>query len=298
MSAVLDIAGATLREATPLLLATLGGVVSERSGVINLALESYLLAGAFGAAAGTLATGSLVVGVLIGLALALVVALAHGALCVYTRADHVVTGVAFNLLVDAGTIAALVSVYGQKGATTIFPADVVASMNGARVPLPGLGSHSPITLLALVAIPLTTFWLMRTKGGLRVRAVGENPACAESLGVSAARVRIMAVGAAGLLAGLGGAYLALDATSFSKHMAGGRGYLALAAVVIGKWRPVWAATAALAFAALTALSNHLQLTLDIPDELLLMLPFVATLVVLSGVVGRARPPAALGEPLS
>jgi simple sugar transport system permease protein len=289
---VLSVFGGTLREATPLLFATLGGVISERSGVINLGLESYLLAGAFGAATGTLVLGSALAGAAVGVVAAGAVALLHGVICTRTRADHVVAGVALNLLLDAATIAALVSIYHAKGSTPLFSSERLDALQAARF----LG-HAPLTWLALIAVPLVVVTLTRTKAGLRIRAVGENPACAESLGVSAARVRLGAVVAAGLLTGLGGAYLALDVGGFTKHMAGGRGYLALAAVVIGKWRPKTAALAALAFAFLTALGNQLQVLVELPEQVPQMLPYVATLVVLARVVGHARAPAALGKPL-
>jgi simple sugar transport system permease protein len=292
VSAVIDLVDATLRESTPLLLATLGGVMSERSGVINLGLEAYLLAGAFGAAAGTLVSGSLLFGAAVGIVAALAIALLHALICTRTRADHVVAGVALNLLVDAATIAALVSLYRTKGASPPFADELLERLEGSEL----LG-HAPATWIALAAVPLVAWTLVRTKAGLRLRAVGENPACAESLGVSARRVRVLAVLAAGLLTGLGGVYLAFDVGSFSKHMAGGRGYLALACVVIGKWRPGTAAAAALGFALLTALANQLQVSFHVPDEIPRMFPYVVTLVVLSGIVGRARPPAALGEPL-
>jgi simple sugar transport system permease protein len=292
VSVVVDTFHGALRDATPLLFATLGGVLSERSGVINLGLESYLLAGAFGAAAGALVTGSLVLGAAIGLAAAVAVALLHGIICTRTRADHVVTGVALNLLVDAATIAALVSIWSTKGASPLFADDLAETLDGAKL----LG-HSPFTWLALLTVPVVLFVLRRTKPGLRLRAVGENPECAESLGVSASRVRLYAVLAAGVVTGLGGVYLAFDVVSFSKHMAGGRGYLALACVVIGKWRPLYAACAALGFALLTAIANQLQVVTKIPDELPGMLPYVITLIALSGIVGRARPPAALGKAL-
>jgi len=291
VNAVLQVVDATLREATPLLLATLGGVVSERSGVVNLALEAYLLAGAFGAAAGALVSGSLALGLAAGVALALLVALVHALLCTRTRADHVVTGVALNLLVDAATIAALVSLWRTKGASPPFPDALMETLERSEL----LG-HGALTWCALVAVPLVALVLARTKAGLRLRAVGESPECAESVGVSARRVRTLAVLGAGVLAGLGGVYLAFDVGSFSKHMAGGRGYLALACVVIGKWRPSGAAAAALLFALLTALANRLQTVGHLPDEVPRMLPYVVTLAVLSGVVGRARPPAALGRP--
>jgi len=293
VSALLDIAGSTLREATPLLFATLGGVLSERSGVINLGLESYLLAGAFGGAAGVLLSGSVLVGAGVGVAAAGAVAFLHAVICTRTRADHVVAGVALNLLVDAATIAALVSIWSAKGASTPFPDAQMEALSGAAI-----AGLSPLTWFSLLAIPIVMVTLRRTKPGLRLRAVGENPACAESLGVSAVSVRTWAVVAAGLLTGLGGVYLAFDVGSFSKHMAGGRGYLALACVVIGKWRPASAAAAAIGFALLTALANQLQVAAKIPDEIPRMLPYVITLVVLSGVVGKARPPAALGKPLA
>jgi simple sugar transport system permease protein len=286
---IVDLAAATLRLATPLLLATMGGVTSERAGVVNLALESYLLAGAFGAAAGTLATGSALVGVAAGVAAAAAVALVHGVVCTRTRADHVVAGVAMNLLADAATIALLVTLWHRKGATPPYPQATKDAVAAAA----SLGS--PITWAAILSVPFLAWALLRTKPGLRVRAVGENPECAESLGVDAARVRLGAVLAAGVLAGLGGAFLALEAGSFSKHMAGGRGYLALACVVIGKWRPAGAAAAALGFAFLTALADRLQVRVHLPEQVPQMLPYVVTLAMLSGFVGRARPPAALGR---
>jgi simple sugar transport system permease protein len=298
VSITLPLIEATLRDATPLLLATLGGVLSERSGVVNLGLEGYLLAGAFGTAAGTLLTGSAAAGVGFGVASAVAVAFVHGLICTRTRADHVVAGVALNLLVSAATVAALVSFYQQKGASPGYPDAVGEAVTAARTAVPLLGEHSPLTWLGLALVPAIVVWLSRTRGGLRLRAVGENPDCAESLGVSALRVRLTAVLCAGAVTGLGGAYLALDAGRFAKEMASGRGYLALACVVIGKWRPGWAAAAAIGFAALTAASNRLQLTFDIPPQLPQFAPYMITLVVLSGLVGSARPPAALGRPLT
>lgn len=295
MSAVQQVVEATLREATPLLYATMGGVLSERSGVINLALEGYLLAGAFGGAAGILMGGGLLGGAALGIASAVVVAALHGAVCTRTRADHVVAGVAVNLLVSSLTIAALVSLFAQKGSSPPFPAEIGETLTAARVSLPLLGTHSPLTLLALALVPAVMFVLFRTTPGLRLRAVGENPECAESLGVSALRVRFLSVCAAGFVTGIGGLYLALEAGRFAKNMSAGRGFLALAAVVIGKWRPRWAAVAVLAFSALRAVANRFQG--EAPDELLAMLPYLATLVALSGFVGRARPPAALGRPV-
>jgi simple sugar transport system permease protein len=238
-----------------------------------------------------LASGSAVVGVLWGLAAAGGVALLHGLVCTRTRADHVVAGMAVNLLTDATTIAVLTSVYHRKGSTPAVAQDVQGAVQSAKV-----AGLSPLVFGAFASVLLVAFLLHRTKAGLRIRAVGENPACAESLGVDARRVRLSAVVAAGVLAGLGGAALALDVFGFSKHMAGGRGYLALAAVVIGKWRPLPVAAATLLFALLTAIANRLQPKLEVPEQIPLMLPYVATLVVLSGIVGRARPPAALGKP--
>ena len=292
MSAATEVALATLRIATPLLFASMGGVVSERAGVVNLALESYLLAGAFGTAAGALVTGSALAGIGCGVAAAVVVALIHGVVCTRTRADHVVAGVALNLLVDAATIATLASIYHRKGSTPAFAHDVQAAIVSSQI----LGL-SPLTWIALLLVPAVWWALRATKAGLRLRAVGENPECAESLGVNAARVRLTAVLVAGALTGLGGAYLALEVAGFTKHMSGGRGYLALAAVVIGKWRPGGVAGAAFLFAGLTAVADMLQPKLGVPEQIPQMLPYVATLVVLSGIVGRARAPAALGRAL-
>lgn len=282
---------ATLRTATPLLFAATGGVLSERAGVVNLGLESYLLAGAFGTAAGTLATGSALAGVACGVLCAMLVGLLHGLVSTRTRADHVVAGVAVNLLADAASIAVLVSAYHKKGATPPFATETKAAVAAANE------FGSPLTWLAILVVPAAAWFLLRTKAGLRLRAAGENPECAESLGVDAARVRLGAVLLASAVTGLGGAFLALEAGSFSKHMAGGRGYLALAAVVIGKWRPWGVAGAAVAFAFLSALANQLQIGGVVNDHVTEMLPYVVTLTVLSGLVGRARPPAALGRPL-
>lgn len=295
MSALQQVVEATLREATPLLFATMGGVISERSGVINLALEGYLLAGAFGGAAGILMGGGVLGGAALGVASAVVVAAVHGAICTKTRADHVVAGVAINLVVAALTIAALVSLFAQKGSSPPFPGEVSDAISSARVTVPLLGKQSWLTWLALAMVPLVMWGLSRTTPGLRLRAVGENPECAESLGVSAFKVRFLAVCAAGFVTGLGGLYLVFEAGRFAKNMSAGRGFLALAAVVIGKWHPRWAAAAVIAFSALRAIANRFQG--QAPDEFLTMLPYLATLIALSGFVGRARPPAALGRPL-
>ena len=269
----------TVRIAIPYLFAAAGGVLAERSGVISLGLEGYMLAGAFGGTLGAYYTGSGWIGVACGAAAGLLFALVHALASLRFRADQVVSGIAINLLVIGLTRFLLKLIFGS-------------SSNSPRVS--GFG-FDPLIVIGVV-VPMALAWLIyRTPYGLRVRAVGEHPEAAETLGVRVRRVRLIAVAASGALAALGGVYLALDQHQFTDEMTAGRGFIALAAVIFGRWDPLRAAIACLFFAAAETLQIQLQGTQGIPSQFIQMLPYVLTIVALAGVVGRAVPPASLGK---
>jgi simple sugar transport system permease protein len=274
-----------LRMAVPYALAALGGAITERSGVIDLALEAKLLFGAFTAAAVAHATGSPLAGVAGGIAAGMLVAGLQCFASLRLGADHVIVGVALNLLALGGTRFLLQLFYGE-GANS--------------PPAPGYGDavlKSPIVWLAIIASVAVPIALMKTKWGLRLRAAGDRPDALVAVGVSPVRARVYAALVGGALAGAGGAQLSLAVGGFSADMSGGRGYIALAMVILAGWRPAWAALACVGVAFAERLSIELQLrTAAVPAELLHVLPYVLTLAVL--VVGGARrpPPRALGSP--
>lgn len=281
----------TLRIAIPYLFAAAGGVITERAGLIGLTLEGYMLGGAFGAALGAYYGGNAWTGVLAGMAAGVLLAMIYAVSAIRYRADQVVVGIAINLL--------------AIGATRFFLRLAFASTaNSPRVPgfgaeLSGTGfgalATNPLVWLGVVAIPVMAWLLYRTPFGLRVRAVGEHPAAAVSVGVPVTRVRYLAVALSGILAGLGGIYLALDQHQFSAQMTAGRGFIALAATIFGRWDPVRAGLACLLFAAAEAFQIRLQGAQVIPSQFVEMIPYVLTIVALAGVVGRAVPPSALGK---
>jgi len=275
-----------LRMAVPYVLAAQGGALSERSGVINIALEGKLLVGAFGAAVGAHFAGSALVGAAVGVAAGVGVGLLYGLAVLRFRADQIVAGVAINLLALGLTRYLLKLVF-------------TSTANSPRVPgAEPLVVTEPLFWLAVVAVLGVHLLVARTRFGLRLRASGEHPEAVDAVGVSVVGVRWRAVVGAGALAGLGGAWLALANQGFVAEMSGGRGYIALAAVIMGKWRPVPAALACLLFAFAEAVQLNLQATtgLAVPRELIQMLPYLLTMVALAGFIGRSRAPAALGKP--
>ncbi len=282
-----DLLLSAIRLATPLLFAALGGVISERSGVVNIALEGKLLAGAFAAAVFAHASGNPWVGVAGAVGAGMAVGGLHALAGVVLRGDQIVVGVAINLLV-VGLSQFLMSVlYGTNANTPPFDGFPPGAAFG----------FSPLVWVALAAVPAVYALLKWTPFGLRIDATGEHPAAAESVGVNPLRIRLAAVILAGALAGLGGAYLALETSQFVKNMSAGRGFIALAAVIFGKWRPWGAAGACLFFGLAEASQIRLQ-GLGVPTQFVQMIPYVLTMVALAGFVGRSRPPASLGRPLS
>ncbi|HEU5056244.1 MAG TPA: ABC transporter permease [Kofleriaceae bacterium] len=276
----------TLRIAAPILLAALGGVMSERSGIVDLSLEGKLLMGALATEIGAHATGSATAGALAGMAGGMATAALYGVVVIRFRADQIVSGIAINMLAIGLGAFAIQLLYGSAS-------------NSPKIPgFPGSLLANPLFWIALALVPAVHLLLERTRLGLRVRAAGEHPAAAESLGVRVARIRWEAVLLSGALAGLGGAWLALENHSFVSDMAAGRGYLALAAVIMGNWRPVGAALACLFFGAAQALQIQLKTAglVAIPDSVASLVPYVLTIVALAGFIGRSRPPASLGRP--
>jgi ABC-type uncharacterized transport system permease subunit len=276
--------GLTLIKATPLIFAALAGVICERSGILNIALEGALAAGAFAAVAVSFATGNALLGLLAGL-------LAGSALCAVlgiaaTRfgVDQIVAGTGLNIIAAGGTAFGLVVVFGQPGVSPEVPA---------------LGSGGEVTLVvcALACAALVHLCLAATPWGLRLRACGERPEALRSAGIDPARLRVIATALAGVLAGAGGVFLSLgELALYSDGMTAGRGYIALAAVIFGRWTPLGATAAALAFGALSALQFSLQRA-GVPSELMQALPYLAALAALTGITGRARAPASDGVPL-
>lgn len=272
-----------VRLATPLLLAALGGLFSERSGVINIALEGMMLAGAFTAAVATHFTGNPWLGLAAGVAAGMAVAGIHAVAAIGFQADQVVSGTAINLLMLG--VPALLSgaLFDSTGATPQLPREAL---------LPA----API-VLAFALVPASLYVLYRTRFGLRLRAVGENPDAAEAAGIRVAAYRTAGVLLSGALAAIGGAYLSTGQSSlFTRNMTAGRGFIALAALIFGKWRPVQTMLACLLFGIAEALSIQMQGVARVPVQFIQIIPYVLTLVVLAGFIGAARPPRALGIP--
>jgi ABC-type uncharacterized transport system permease subunit len=282
----------TLRIAIPYLLAAAGGVLSERAGLIGLTLEGYMLGGAFCGAVASYATGSATIGVLAALAGGAALALLYAVCAIRFRADQVVVGIAINLLVIGLTRFFLRLFFDSSSNSPRVPGfDVTGGGSGL-----GALVQNPLVWVGLAIVPATAWVLYRTPFGLRVRAVGEHPAAAASVGIPVARVRYLAVVASGMLAGVGGAYLSLDQHQFTDGMTAGRGFIALAAVIFGRWDPARAGLACLLFAAADTLQIYLQGSQALPSQFIEMIPYALTIVALVGIVGRAVAPSALGKP--
>ena len=292
---------AAIRVATPLLLAALGETIAERAGVINLGIEGAMLGGALGAAIGAVTGGpwaGMAAGTLAGTALAGVLA----AVAIGARADQIITGTAVTLGAVGLTGAANRWWFGTAGAgldVPTLPALAVPGLASIPVVGPSLFHHPLPTYVAVAVVPLVGWVLFRTRFGLSLRAAGEAPATAHALGVRVRLVRTAAVLTGGAFAGLAGATLVLaQVGTFAERMTAGRGFVAIAIVVLGRWHPAGVLIASLLFGALTALQYLFQaLGLEIPYQLFLMMPYVLTLVALAGLVGRARPPAGLARDL-
>jgi simple sugar transport system permease protein len=298
----------TIRLATPLVLAAIGGLYSERSGVINIALEGLMLAGAFTAASITYYAHSPWVGLGAAIAAGAFVAYIIAVACIRFKADQVVTGTGINILFIGLPAVLSGALFLSSGSTPQIPKENLLPNLDRLLPrfFPAwriFTDVSIISLLALVIVLVTWYVLSRTPFGLRLRAVGENPEAADAAGVSVNRIRYAGVVMSGALAGIGGAYLSISQSSlFTRNMTAGRGFIALAALIFGKWRPVQTMLACLLFGFADAMTTQMQGVAklpsgeDIPVQFIQLIPYVVTIVVLAGFIGHSRAPRALGVP--
>ena len=312
---ILQILDSTIRLATPLLLACLAGLYSERAGIFDIGLEGKMLAAAFLSGAIAYTSGSAWVGLFAGLGASLLLSAVHGVASITYRGNQLISGVAINFLAAGLTVVIAQSWFGQGGRTPQLVGDArfepitLPFAEALReVPIIGpiyyelISGHTSLVYIALLLVPLTWMLLYRTRFGLRLRAVGENPASVDTAGVSVIRLRYISVLICGLLCGLAGVYLATALQAgFVKDMSAGRGFIALAALIFAKWRPWHALYACLLFGFLQAMAlrpDVLESTLGfkVNGQLLDALPYILTVVILAGFVGKAIPPRAGGEP--
>lgn len=294
-----ELLASTIRNATPLVFAALGGMFSERSGVVNIALEGLMLIAAFAGVVGAALFNSALVGLLFGLGAGLLFALIHALMCVTFEADQIISGTAINLLALGGTGFLMVLIFGSGGTSPrVEGFKQVAIPVLSDIPIVGqaLFSQSLLVYLMYLLVPVTFFVVFRTPFGLRLRATGEVPEAVDTAGVSVARMRYYGVALSGFLAALGGVYLSMGILSaFTEGMTNGRGFIALAALIFGRWNPIGAAGAALLFGFALAVTFRVPQEV-IPQEFIGMLPYVLTIVALAGFGGRAIAPAAIGKP--
>jgi general nucleoside transport system permease protein len=310
-----SILSATLRTATPLVFAAMAGLFSERSGTIDIGLEGKMLAAAFAAACVAVVTGSAWVALLGAILVGVLMALLHGLACITYRGDQVVSGVAINIMAAGLTVVLGNAWFGRGGQTPdlttdarFMPLKFPGAESISQVPVIGplyafvIGGHNLLVYVAFAAVPVGWWVLYHTRFGLRLRAVGEDPKVVDTAGISVTWLRYRAVIIAGTLCGFAGTYLAIAQNAgFSPHMTAGRGFIALAAMVFGKWRPWPAMFACLLFGLLDAVAIRLQgVTFpgigEVPVEAIQALPYILTVVLLAGFVGRAMAPHALGQP--
>ncbi len=310
---LISILGSTIRLSIPLILAALAGLYSERAGVFDIGLEGKMLAAAFAAACVAYLTGSAWLGLLSGIAVSLVFSLIHGFASITNRGNQIISGVALNFVAAGLTVVLGQAWFGQGGRTPqvsgegrfspiILPgADVMRD-----VPFIGplysnvISGNNILTYMAFLAVPISWWVLYRTRFGLRLRAVGENPGAVDTAGISVTFLRYRAVLMAGLLCGIAGTYLAIaQSAAFIKDMSAGKGFIALAALIFAKWKPVPVMFACLLFGFLDALANFMQgkeipVIGEVPVQLFQALPYILTCILLAGFIGAANPPKAGG----
>jgi ABC-type uncharacterized transport system permease subunit len=312
---LLSLAASTVRLAAPLVLAALAGLFAERSGVVDIGLEGKMLAAAFAGASVASLTGSAALGLGAGIAAALLLALLHGIAAITAGGDQIVSGMALNLIAAGATPSLASAWFGQRGTTPPLPSDarfgpiaLPLAKSLSEVPIVGrayatvISGHSLPVYFAWFAVPVTAFVLARTRIGLRLRAVGESPEAVDAAGLSVARLRFAALAVNGALCGVAGVCLSMaQGNGFLRDMSAGRGYLALAALIFGKWRPWPVLAACLLFAAADAVQARLQGVAlpgigTVPVQLIQALPYLITVAILAGFVRTARPLRALGKP--
>ncbi|TVQ41052.1 MAG: ABC transporter permease [Spirochaetaceae bacterium] len=290
---------AALRMATPLIFTSMGGIFSERSGVINIGLEGMMLTGAFMGMLVTYYSGTPWVGLLGALASGAVMGLIHAVASVRYKVDQVVSGTAINIFAVGFTVFMLRTVFDVAGTSPAVPRiQSITLPLISRIPVVGeiIGNQNPMVYMALALVVLVHVFLFRTVWGLRLRAVGEHPKAADTVGINVFQTRYIAVIASGALAGLGGAYLSIAHLSrFGDGMTAGRGFISLAAMIFGKWTPFGALGASILFGFADAVQMRLQ-EVGIPRHFVQMGPYILTMIALAGFIGRATPPKAIGKP--
>ena len=306
---------ATLRVATPLILCAMAGLFSERSGIIDISLEGKMLMAAF--AAGTLAalTGSAIAGLAGAILVSVMFSLIHGFACITHKGNQVISGLAINILASGLTVTLGIAIFAKGGQTPMLSREArfssielpFAEAAGA-IPVIGpiykeiISGHNILVWCALIAVWITSFIIFKTAFGLRLRAVGEKPEAVDTAGISVSGLRYRAVIIAGIFCGIAWAYLSVaHGAGFGREMTAGKGYIALAALIFGNWRPVPALAACLMFGFLDAVAARLQgvevpVIGQIPTDLILVLPYVLTVILLAGFIGIATPPHAIGRP--
>lgn len=314
LTTLIQVLDSTVRLSTPLLLACLAGLFSERAGVFDIGLEGKMLIAAFFSAATAYFTGSVWIGLLAGIAASLALSAIHGLASITFRGNQLISGVALNFLASGLTVLVAQHWFRQGGKTPTLEGaarlqEITLPLAETLRPLPVLGpvyadlisGHALLVYVALAMVPLSWWVLFRTRFGLRLRAVGEAPEAVDTAGVSVVRLRFLAIGICGVLCGIAGAYLATGLQPFfGKEMTAGRGYIALAALIFAKWRPWYALWACLLFGFLQAIALRYQ-NIDlgafvVPVQVMDALPYILTVVILAGFVGKAIPPRAGGEP--
>jgi simple sugar transport system permease protein len=312
---IIYLLGATIRVSTPLIFCAMAGLLSERSGVIDIGLEGKMLAAAFAAATVSALTGSAWDGLAAAVVVAALMSLLHGFACITHRGDQVVSGVAINIIASGLTVV-LGNAWFQRGGETpqlqaeqrFMSLQFPGADNISHLPLLGplyvkvLSGQNLLTYLAFLLVPAVAWLLYRSRFGLRLRAVGENPAVVDTAGISVDFLRYRAVLLGGILCGFAGAYLAIAQNAgFQRDMTAGRGYIALAAMIFGKWKPLPALYACLLFGFLDAGAPLLQGVkiygnTELPVQLIQALPYALTVILLAGFIGKAIPPKAIGRP--
>lgn len=297
--AIVAIIGSTLRQATPLIFASLGGVFSERSGVTNIGLEGMMIIGAFFAVYGSFLTGEPLVGIFFAMVAGGLVALIHAYLSIHLKADQIISGTAINIFAAAITSYLLMVLFGRQGQTDgvtalAYPKDFMGSIPVIGVLLKEINWY---VYIAIILVFVSTYVLYKTPLGLRIRSVGEHPKAADTLGISVYKIRYLCVILSGVLAGLGGASISLTTATnlFREGMVNGRGFIALAAMIFGNWKPKGAMYACFVFAFAQAFQIAAQgFGWTLPTEFYSALPYIITMVVLAGFVGKTTPPLADG----
>ncbi len=311
---ILQIFDSGVRLAIPLLFACLAGLFSERAGIFDIGLEGKILVSAMFAAAIATFTGSVWIGLLAGVTGSVVFSLIHGIASITFRGNQLISGVALNFLASGITVLIAQAWFGLGGRTPglsgderFLPIDLPGAEALSGVPVFGplykelISGHTLLVYVALLMVPISWFVLYRTRFGLRLRAVGENPAAVDTAGVSVVRLRYSSMLIAGVLCGLAGVYLSTGlGAGFGKEMSAGRGYIALAALIFAKWRPWYALGATMLFGLLEAIANRYQ-NIDlggfiVPVQFMQALPYILTVIILAGFVGKAIPPRAGGQP--